>query len=70
MPMFGDLLLLVLCGGLLLFAFSRLLAHVFNAKAIWGMYADPEVSKQKQGFVINKKSKRVEADRATITPFK
>ena len=53
MPMFGDLLLLVLCGGLLLFAFSRLLAHVFNAKAIWGMYADPEVSKQKQGFVIN-----------------
>lgn len=68
--MFCDLLLLVLCGGLLLFAFSRLLTCVFNAKAIWDMHADPDVSKQKQGFVINRKLKRVEADRATITPFK
>ncbi len=63
-------LALIICGALLLFAFRKLLESIYNFKILIEENNNPgSKPRNKLGFVINKKSHRIEADSHIKLPF-
>jgi hypothetical protein len=55
--------------GLIVWALIKLIEKIYNIIILIKFPKNPDVTKQKQGIVYNKKSKLLEGDNSTITPF-
>ncbi len=59
----------VLLGILAMFLIKKLVEGVFNLKIVFKKDNLRDISKQRNGIVINTKTKKLEADQSLILPF-
>lgn len=59
----------VLLGILAMFLIKKLVEGVFNLKFVFKKDNLRDISKQRNGIVINTKTKKLEADQSLILPF-
>ena len=59
----------VLLGILAMFLIKKLVEGVFNLKIVFKKDNLRYISKQRNGIVINTKTKKLEADQSLILPF-
>jgi hypothetical protein len=65
------LILLITAAAIagIVWAVITLTGVYYNIKTLRYASHNPSISKQKQGIIYNKKTKKLEADQSPITPF-
>jgi hypothetical protein len=67
--MISDVIILVLLFMAFLWAFSKLLKCIFNLQALKREMKNPGALPRTCGMVLNKKTRKLEADSRPIVPF-
>jgi hypothetical protein len=65
-----TLLLIVICYFIFV-TFTKILERVYNIMSLLSSNKSPKIAKQTHtnGMVLNKKTRKLEADQSQITPF-
>ena len=69
LPIWSVIVILIILLVVFLFAVKKLVEGVLNLISIIRTTKDPYSHVKSSSFVVNKKEKRVEADKSIITPF-
>lgn len=64
-----KVLAVVLLSILAMFLIKKLVEGVFNLKVVFRKDHSRDISKQKNGIVLNTETKKLEADQSLILPF-
>jgi hypothetical protein len=69
MELVVKILIIIIATVLMVWSGSKASEKYYNIKALRDAKKHPDMAKQKNGMVYNKKKKRLEAANSPITPF-